>query len=147
MEEKVTLFRKVDQYLFEKIDIMKKSPGYQNFQDTFQALDEEQQKLAKLVVTVLMFAIPAIFIFTFWATNYSLQSDLDLRKKIVNRAQEIIKQQKRTESLTSTLLSSDVVDSQDTLNSVIITYLNGTGIDLSKFKINDFNSGSIRLLE
>ncbi len=39
------LFKRVDRAVFERIDKFKTTPGYNNLQDFYNGLEEEQQKV------------------------------------------------------------------------------------------------------
>jgi hypothetical protein len=47
INNKISLFKKIDLGLFENIDKFKKTPNYNTLQDFYNSLDEEQQKALK----------------------------------------------------------------------------------------------------
>lgn len=143
MEEKVSLLKRLDLLIFQKIDQFKKSPSYSQIQDLYSSLEEEQQKVAKILMVLVAIALPFLLVFTFWLVNNIHYNNLDFRKKIVSKSQDILRQQNKVNSLSQSLISDSPVDSQNSMNSLLLDALGGTGMDLSKVKVTSFNSTEI----
>jgi hypothetical protein len=143
MEEKVSLLKRLDLLIFQKIDQFKKSPSYSQIQDLYSSLEEEQQKVAKILMVLVAIALPFLLVFTFWLVNNIHYNNLDFRKKIVSKSQDILRQQNKVNSLSLSLISDSPVDSQNSMNSLLLDALGGTGMDLSKVKVTSFNSTEI----
>jgi hypothetical protein len=143
MEEKVSLLKRLDLIIFQKIDQFKKSASYFQIQDFYSSLEEEQQKVAKILMVLVAIALPFLLVFTFWLVNSIHYSNLDFRKKIVSKSQDILRQQNKVNALSQSLISDSPVDSQNSMSSLLLNALGGTGMDLSKVTVTSFNSTEI----
>ncbi|MGE3610066.1 MAG: hypothetical protein AB7I27_10805 [Bacteriovoracaceae bacterium] len=134
------IFKKIDRALFEKIDKFKLTPNYNNLQDFYNTLDEEQQKVFKAFIIFLLFFIPAIFLGTLWYQNNKLKEDLNLRISIVNKASEIIGQNIGLREVGPSVVSMNPIDSSSMMTSRLSNMLSSMSIDLSKIQVTNFNS-------
>jgi hypothetical protein len=138
MEENTSWLKKIDSFIFEKIDLFKKSPNYSPIQDFYTSLEDEQQKWVKVLLLLSVFVVPLLLLFSFWISNAFLSSDYKERYAIVQKAQQIIREQQKVDVLASNLISESPVDSQDSMNSLLLNALGGTGVDLARVKVAGF---------
>lgn len=140
------IFKKIDRAVFDRIDKFKLSSGYNNIQDFYNGLEEEQQKLFKGIVILLIFVIPAMLIgLIFWQNN-SLKADMTTRVSVVNKANEIIGQKQGLRDVSQVLLSNSPIDGESMMTSRISNLLSTLAIDLSKIKVSNYQgeaSGTI----
>ena len=145
MEEnkKIPLFRKLDQTIFEKIDSFKKTPNYNIIQDFYNSLEEEQQKIFKGLIVLLIFLLPLGFIGLFWWQNNSLRDNLVLRTSIISKANQIIGQIQALQEVTPRVFSLNPIDGQSMMTSRLSSILSSSGIDLSKIQVSNFISNQL----
>jgi hypothetical protein len=145
MEEnkKIPLFRKLDQTIFEKIDSFKKTPNYNIIQDFYNSLEEEQQKIFKGLIVLLIFLLPLGFIGLFWWQNNSLRDNLVLRTSIISKANQIIGQSQALQEVTPRVFSLNPIDGQSMMTSRLSSILSSSGIDLSKIQVSNFISNQL----
>lgn len=137
------VFKKIDRSVFEQIDKFKTGPNYATIQDFYNGLDEEQQKVFKAILNLVLVLIPVLFLgFLFWQ-NRTLQSELELRSNILSKAQEIIGQKGSLESVGPVILSQNPIDSDSMMTSRLSNVLAGTGVDTSKVRVSNFASDAI----
>lgn len=141
------LFKKIDRAVFEKIDKFKLSPGYNNVQDFYNSLDEEQQKLFKGAGILALFLLPTMFLGLVWWQNGKLRDDLNTRVALINKANEIIGQKQSLREVSPNVLSESPIDGASMMNSRLSNVLSQMNIDLSKIQVNNYEgnmaSGSI----
>ncbi len=137
---RMPLFKKIDRAIFERLDRFRSSPGYNNVQDFYNGLDEEQQKVFKSVVVISIFIVPIIFLSILWWQNSSIKTDLQARVDLVSKANEIIGQRESLQNIAPNILSSSPIDGQSMMTSRVSNILSSSGMDLSKIKIDDFAS-------
>lgn len=142
-ELKAPLFKKIDQAIFARIDNFKKTPGYNPIQDFYNGLEEEQQKLFKGIVILLIFLLPVMAMGMMIWQNNNLKADLALRTQIVSKANEIIGQSQGLAEITPQVFSANPIDSDSMMSSRISGLLSSMSIDLSKVQVSDFSSDSI----
>ena len=89
---KIPLFKKIDKSVFTALDKFKLTPNYNTIQDFYNGLEEEQQKIFKAIVILLIFVLPMTFLSFFFFFYNQLKNDLDLSVLMVNKANAIISQ-------------------------------------------------------
>lgn len=145
MEELKSLpfFRRIDQTVFDRIDKFKRTPNYNPIQDFYNSLEEEQQKLFKGIVILLIFALPLLGLGMISWQNNNFKADLAMRTSIVSKANEIIGQSQGLQEITPQVFSQNPIDSQSMMTSRLSSLLSSMAVDLSKIQVNDFTSESI----
>ena len=141
--KKIPAFRKLDQVIFEKIDLFQKTPNYNIIQDFYNGLEEEQQKIFKGLIVVLIFALPLSIIGLFWWQNNSLRENLILRTSIISKANQIIGQDQSLNEITPRVFSLNPIDGQSMMTSRLSGLLSSSGVDLSKIQVSNFNSNQL----
>lgn len=132
------LFKKVDRALFEKIDKFKLTPGYNNVQDFYNGLDEENQKMFKGAVILALFVIPSLFLGLLWWQNGTLRKDLETRVALINKANEIIGQKQSLREVSPNVLSESPIDGASMMNSRLANILAQMNIDLAKIQVTNY---------
>lgn len=140
---KIPLFKKVDRAMFERIDKFKTTPGYTGLQDFYNGLEEDQQKLFKVVVIFFIFFLPALFLSFMWWTNNNLQAELQTRISVVSKANEIIGQRQGLRDVSPAILSPNPIDGESMMTSRISNLLSSMGVDLSKIRVSNFQGDMI----
>lgn len=133
------LFKKIDREVFERVDKFKLTPGYNNIQDFYNGMDEEQQKVFKAVVVFVLFLIPVVFLsFLYWQNN-NLKEDLDTRVALISKANEIIGQRQSLRAVSPNVLSDSPIDGESMMTSRLSNLLSAMSIDLSKIQVNNYS--------
>lgn len=147
----IPLFKKIDRSVFDRISKFKLTPGYNNLQDFYNGLDEEQQKVFKAGVVLSLFLVPAILVTLLWWQNNSLRSNLETRMNLISKANEIIGQRQSLRNISPMILSDNPIDGESMMTSRLSNLLTASGIDLSKIKVSDYTgelvSGTIQRSE
>lgn len=137
------LFKKVDRAVFEQVDKFRLSPNYTAIQDFYNGLEEEQQKVFKALLNLVLVLLPLLFLgFLFWQ-NSQLQADLAVRKQILEQAQNIIGQTGGLRNVSTRILSQNPIDSQSMMSSRLSNLLAAANVDTSKIRVSNFDSQSI----
>lgn len=142
----VPLFKKIDRSIFERIDKFKMTPSYNSLQDFYNGLEEEQQRVFKAAVILALVVIPAMILGFLWWQNNSLKADLDTRKAIVTKSNEIIGQNQGLREIFPVVLSENPIDGQDMMSSRLSNMLSAAGIELSKIQVSNYNGEMISTL-
>lgn len=133
------LFKKIDREVFERVDKFKLTPGYNNIQDFYNGMDEEQQKVFKAAVMFVLFLIPVILLsFLYWQ-NSRLKEDLDTRVALISKANEIIGQRQSLRAVSPNVLSDSPIDGESMMTSRLSNLLSAMAIDLSKIQVNNYS--------
>lgn len=140
---KIPLFKKIDKALFEKINQFKLTPSYNSLQDFYNALEEDQQRLLKAIVILILFLLPVMFVGFAWWQNNSLQDDLNIRISIIKKANEIIGQKQSLRDISPEILSESPIDGESMMTSRLSNLLSSASIDLSKIKTSGYEGSMI----
>lgn len=143
---KVPLFKKADKAVFEQIDKFKTTPNYTIVQDYYNGLEEEQQKVFKGVIILLIFLLPAGLLGVMYMQNASIREDYDLRVSIAKKSQEILAQNRGIRDVSPNILSASPIDSESMMTSRLSSLLSSSGVDLSKIQVSGFATDMISSL-
>lgn len=135
---KVPYLKKMDRAIFEQIDRFKTTPNYTQITDVYNNIEEEQQKLVKGGIMLVLFLFPVIVLSVLWWQNQSIRSDLEMRTSIMNKAQQIIGESLGVTAISPQLISQSPIDSEDMLMSRISNAIAGNGMDTNKITRGEF---------
>jgi hypothetical protein len=137
------LFRRIDQYVFDQIDRFKLSPNYASLQDFYNGLEEEQQKIFKVLSVIGLALLPALLLMTMWWQLSALRADYEVRAAILATGNEIISQRQGVREVGPAILSQNPIDSNSMMTTRISNVLGASGVDLSKLQVGEFSSSMI----
>lgn len=146
MEDNTTstsIFRKMDQAIFEKLDGFRTSTNYNILQDFYNSLEEEQQKIFKLGVISLIVFFPLMLLGILTWQNSNLNKELALRSSIVIKAREILDQRSKLDEVAPQVMSNQPISEQSQMSATLSRLLSTMGVDLSKFQVNNFETTAI----
>ena len=143
MEERIPLLKRLDTLIFTKIDEFRKTPGYSKLLETYAGLEDDQQKIAKLLMVVSTALIPLLLLGVMWWQNSSVEADLQKRISLVERMQKIIADNGEIGGLSSSVASPTALITDSDLTNRMSSALSSAGIDLSKMRVSNFTSDSV----
>ncbi|MBY0518014.1 MAG: hypothetical protein K2P81_13985 [Bacteriovoracaceae bacterium] len=143
MEEKVSLIKRFDLFVFTKIDEFRKTPNYSKLVNLYGQLEDEQQKVAKIALLAATFILPFLMVVAMFIGNMTVESDLANRTALVERMQQIIAQNGDIGGLANSLASPTPLNNEGELNGRISSALSSAGVDLSKMRISNFSTNNI----
>jgi hypothetical protein len=132
------LFKKIDRDVFGRIDKFKLTPGYNQIQDFYNSLEEEQQKVFKAGVIALIFLLPTMLLGFIWWQNNSLREDMNTRIALVTKANEIIGQKTSLRDVAPNILSDNPIDGASMMTSRLSNLLSAMNVDLSKIQVSNY---------
>lgn len=131
-------FKKIDREIFDRLDKFKLTPSYNNIQDFYNGLEEEQQRVFKGAVILAIFLIPMFFlVFVYWQNN-DIKEDLKTRIALISKANEIIGQKQGLLEVSPTVLSDSPIDGASMMTSRLSNLLSTLGLDLSKIQVSNY---------
>lgn len=142
-ENKLPIFKKIDQTIFDRIDKFKLTPNYNPIQDFYNGLEEEQQKIFKGIIILIIFLAPLMGLSLVWLQNNNFKNDLAMRISIISKANEIIGQSQGLQEITPQVFSGNPIDSASMMTSRLSGLLSSANVDLSKLQVNNFESFNI----
>jgi hypothetical protein len=136
------LFIKIDEFIFQKIDLLKNEGFFQKFNDATANLSEDKQKITAQAVTFTCILIPFIFVFVLWWGNYQMKKNIGLKKQIIDQVALLEGNKSTLNNISSNYLAPTPLNSQDDLDARIRNLLSSNSIDPSKVSISNFNQYS-----
>jgi len=143
INQKIPIFKKLDTFIFSNIEKFKKTPGYSNLVEIYTGLEEEQQKIMKVIFLFSIFLIPFALVSLIYWQNSKLKDELNVRTQIVSKASQIIGQKTSLEEVKPQVLASNPIDSESMMVSRLSSLSTGTGVELSKIKVQNVQTQSI----
>jgi hypothetical protein len=135
---KVPFFKKIDLLVFEKVNKFKQSLGHQNLQDFYNSLEEDQQKIFKAGIILIIFLIPTLFIGILWWQNSRLKTEMGNRINIISKSQEIIGERQSLRNISPRIISDSPIDGDSMMTSRLSNLLSSVSVDLSKIQISNY---------
>lgn len=135
-----TTFKKIDREIFDRLDKFKLTPGYNNLQDFYNGLEEEQQRLLKALIVLILFFLPISGIGIIAWQNNSLREDLETRIALVSKANEVLGHKQGLENVTPSVLSMNPIEGDSMMTSRLSNLVSASGLDLSKIQVSNFVS-------
>ena len=136
------LFIKIDEFIFQKVDLLKNEGFFQKFNDVIANLNEDKQKLTAQIVTFTCLFIPFIFVFVLWWGNYQTKKNIGLKKQIIDQIALLEGNKNTLNNISANFLASSPLNSQDVLDARIRNLLSANSIDPNKVNITSFNQYS-----
>lgn len=134
----IPLFKKIDREVFSRIDKFKLTPGYNQIQDFYNSLEEEQQKVFKAAVILVIFILPTVFLGFLWWQNNVLRADMNTRIDLITKANEIIGQKTSLRDVAPNILSDNPIDGASMMTSRLSNLLSAMNVDLSKIQVSNY---------
>lgn len=142
MEKSKNIFIKVDEFIFQKLDIFKTDASFQKMNDLLTSLDEKQQKIIAQIFTFTLILIPYIFVLTLWWGNHKSRVDLEVKTQILEQI-SILNGNRETKNLVSSAyLASETIQGQEDLDNKIRNLMSASTIDQSKVHVLNFTQVS-----
>lgn len=136
----IQIMKKIDTFIFNKLDDLSNSAEFQKMTDAYANLDENIQEVIKAILMAIVIIIPLVIIFVFSTINSSAKKELDQKEKIIMTANELIQKSSLITNEERKILASNYIDSQGGLKSQISNTLNMISVDSSKVQISNFDS-------
>lgn len=134
------LSKKIDTFVFEKIDELQNQPEYQKIADSYSNLDENIQELIKTGLMALITVIPLIIFLYILNSNSSLKKEFTTKENVINVANELIQKKSIITNKERKILGTSFINSESALKNKITSLFSMSSIDTTKIKINNFNS-------
>ncbi len=135
-------FIKIDEFIFQKIDLLKNEGFFQKFNDAIANLNEDKQKMAAQAITFTCLLIPFIFVFVLWWGNYQMKKNIGLKKQIIDQIALLEGNKSTLNNITANYLGSSALNSQNDLDARVKNLLTANSIDPNKVTITSFNQYS-----
>lgn len=138
--KKLLIMKKIDTFIFEKIEQFQTTNEYQKISEGYSSLEESAQEAIKVILMILTILLPLSFILIFSSLNGKASKELSQKEEIIDLANELIKKQSLITLEERKILASKYVDSESALKNDISSSISMIGIDSSKVQISNFDT-------
>ncbi len=142
MEKSSSIFIKIDDFIFKKLDLLKNDGVFQKFNDAISNLDEAGQKLVAQLTTFAFILIPFIFVLVLWWGNSQTKKGLEVKKQIIEQIALFDGNQNALNNISSNYLSPSAIMGQEDLDNRIRNILSQNAIDQDKVTVSNFQQTS-----
>ncbi len=142
MEKTKSVFIKIDEFIFQKLDLLKAEGLFQKAQDLMSNLDEAQQKLAAQLTTFFLLLFPFFVVLGFWLTNHQAKKAIEVKKQIIEQIALFDGNKTTLSNVSGNYLSQNVIQGQDDLDNRIRNIASSSQIDQGKVSVTNFSQTS-----
>jgi hypothetical protein len=142
MSNSTKIFKKIDQFIFLKIDLFKNDSSFQKFNDFKSNFNEEQQKTISQVIVFGIIIVPFIFAGFLSYSNFKIKKNIETKNQILEQIAILNSNHENLNITSNQLVSSSAFNSKEDLENKIRNIFSTRGIDQSKVSITDFNQTS-----
>ncbi|MBC7714487.1 MAG: hypothetical protein H7177_14170 [Rhizobacter sp.] len=140
--EKTSFFIKIDEFIFQKLDLLKNEGVFQKFTDVISGLDEDQQKVVAQVTTFTFILIPFIFVAVLWWGNSSTKQAIASKKQIIEQIALFDGNKNALNNVSANYLAPAAIASQNEMDNKLRNILSTNSIDQNKVHITNFHQTS-----
>lgn len=142
MEKSKNIFIKIDEFIFQKIDLLRTDGSFQKINELLSNLTEEQQKVFAQVLTFSALLIPYIVVVTLWWGNHSIKNQLEIKTQILDQISVLNGNRDALANVSSNYLAPSAIAGQEDLDNKIRNIISSANIDQSKVSVTRFNQVS-----
>ena len=113
------LFRKIDIFLFEKLNILKETPQFQAFYSALDTLTDIQRKMVFQAISYTVILSPLLMAGYFFLSNLDLREELEIKQQITRLIYSYKDKSSISSSIRQTALSSAVLKKKDDLLAIV----------------------------
>jgi len=142
MEKSSSIFIKMDEFIFSKLDMLRNDGTFQKFNDAISGLDEPKQKLLAQITAFFFILAPFVVVLVLWWGNHQTKKDIDIKKQIIDQISIFEGNQNALNNASANYLSPSAILGQDELDNKIRNVLSQNGIDQQKVSVSAFRQTS-----
>ncbi len=139
MNNGVSIFKKIDEFIFTQIENFKSSTSYQQILDLTSGLDDEGQKKVNYIFSILVVLFPIFIIFFLVWQNVDVQKSLKIKRDIQLITTEISAKVRRLKNIETNVIGPSIIASDGELQNTLNGILKPINIGMDKVTVSDLN--------
>ena len=136
--------KRVDQYIFKKVDEIQSWPQFQQLIGKLEALPSEQVKYVKQAISYALAATPLLVLLMVFAYTSNIRSQFDLISSIKNKLEQIDRENKKISMIEKSMINKRIVSNKNGFEEIIKEITLNKGMDLSKLRVERFDRGTVK---
>ena len=109
MKNSSSIFRKIDEFIFNQIENFKNSSIYQQVIELFSDQEDVVQKYINYISSTVIVLIPLLLILFFQIKNFNISNTVNIKRDIYNELGEISVKSKRLSKLSSSSIANKLL--------------------------------------
>ncbi|MGZ3788691.1 MAG: hypothetical protein ACXVLQ_09225 [Bacteriovorax sp.] len=142
MDKSKNIFIKIDEFIFQKIDLFKTDSSFQKINEFLIGLEEDKQKLFAQIITFACLVIPYLFVMTLWWGNHKTKKNIEIKNQIMEQIATLNGNRDTLANVSSAYVSPVSIMGQEDFDNKIRNFMSAANIDQSKVHILNFNQVS-----
>ena len=142
MGKSKNVFIRIDEFIFQKLDLFKTDGSFQKINELLSNLDEEQKKVFAQVLTFTLILIPYLFVMVLWWGNHASKNRLEVKTQILEQISSLNSNRDALVYVSSNYVSPTAILGQEDLDNKIRNIISAANIDQSKVSVLNFNQVS-----
>jgi len=139
MNNGISVFKKIDEFVFAQIENFKASTSYQQLMDLTAGLDDEAQRKANYAISIAIVLLPILIIFFLIWQNVDVQKSLKTKRDIQVLTSEISTKIRRLKNVEANVIGPSIIASDGELQNALNGILKTFNVPSDKIKISDFD--------
>ncbi len=138
MRKRFFSFKRIDDFVFKKIDEIQSLPQFQQFVNQLESLPNEQSHWAHQGLSYFLIALPFGLLFVIGIYNLSIRSDLAMMVDIDQQISQIRQKNREFETIGTSVLNPVPLNTRADFERIINVIINQKNINPSKIKVVNF---------
>lgn len=142
MEHAKSFFIKIDEFIFQKLDLLRAEGMFQKGQDLLSNLEEAQQKTVAQVAAFFFLLFPFFIVLFLWWGNSQAKKGIETKKQIIEQIALYDGNRTTLNNVSGNYLSSSAINGQEDMDNKVRNIASSFTIDQQKITIQNFNQTS-----
>lgn len=138
MGQKKPIFRQIDEFVFQKVDLIKNDSSFQQLLESFTSLSEKEQQIVAQSLAIGVIVIPYLFVLYLAWSNYSIRQRITAKNQIIEQASLFESNQNALNDIGPETVSDYGLQSASDLQGKL-AQLGSPVVEASKISVRNFN--------
>lgn len=139
MDKNKNLFIKIDEFIFQKIDLLKSDSSFQKLNEFLSGIEEDQQKIMAQLLTFSLILLPYFVVAFLWWGNHSAKKNFEIKNQILEQIAILNSGRDTLNTVSSNFVSPSPINGREDLESKMVNMLSTSGIDQNKVQVLNFS--------
>lgn len=132
MIAKKNIFIKIDEYIFQKLDLLKNDSGVSKINEYLQSLEEQQQRIVTQAITFGFIIIPFIALTTIWWSNSKIKQGIQTKTQILEQISQLNANKSALMTVSNNYIAPYAISTQMDLDNKVRNIMSSNNIDAKK---------------
>lgn len=142
MEKSKNVFIKIDEFIFQQLDLFKAEGSFQKIHELITTLEEDQQKIFAQVLTFSLLLVPYVFVVNLWWGNHNMKKNAEIKNQILEQVSILNANRDALANVSSNYLAPVAILGQEDLDNKIRNIMSIANIEQNKVSILNFTQVS-----